>query len=172
MTHSQPQTALPKTGKAVYFLVTARIFIGLLFVVSGLEKLSTPYENFLYVIRGYEIFPYPLDFLAAVCVPWFELISGAFILLGLWWKPALGALWVFTIGMIIVVGQAMARKLPIQECGCFGDLVSVPLIVIFIFDSVMQVVMILLIKFAARTSVFSLDRYFLKKTANRASSHA
>jgi hypothetical protein len=61
---------------------------------------------------------------------------------------------------ILIVGQALLRKLPIDECGCFGGLISLPLSVVLMFDSVQLLLTGLLIKQEKHTGCFSLDRYF------------
>src|SRR4051812_43532449 len=101
--------------------VILRIFIGMILLGSGVEKLLSPYQNFLYVIQSYQMLPSQLEFLAAVGVPWIELVAGLFMLLGLWLNLALlGAVGLFS-SFIIIVGQALIRHLPIDHCGCFGE---------------------------------------------------
>jgi len=140
--------------------IPLRIMIGILFIVSGGEKLIGPYQNFLYVVSTYEIFPSILEEVIARGVPWVELILGLFLLLGLWTLNACkGALILFT-GFIIIVTQAIIRDLPITECGCFGELLSFPLNVVLLFDSCMFFICFYLIKKIHKTSQFSLDKVF------------
>ncbi|MBZ0167229.1 MAG: hypothetical protein K8I00_10530, partial [Candidatus Omnitrophica bacterium] len=60
----------------INFLVFARFLIGLIFVVSGFEKIITPYQNFQYVIQAYELFPEFAEAIIARTFPWVELITG------------------------------------------------------------------------------------------------
>ena len=140
--------------------VFLRIFIGLVLLVSGFEKLMSPYQNFLYVIQAYEMLPASLEKLAALSVPWIELLGGIFMLLGLWLNWSLkGSLLLFA-SFIVIVGQALLRHLPIDQCGCFGENIHIPPHYIIIFDSFMLLILFWLIRHPSKTRVFSLDQYF------------
>lgn len=145
---------------AINVFVIARVLIGAIFVVSGFEKLIGPYQNFLYVVQGYELFPPLLENIAAHVVPWIEFFLGVFLLLGLWLKWVLRAVLVLIAVFVFVVAQALMRNLSLIECGCFGDFLTVPLYVILVFDAVMLFVVDFLMRKEERTIVFSLDRYF------------
>jgi uncharacterized membrane protein YphA (DoxX/SURF4 family) len=140
-----------------------RLLLGLLYLASGIEKLMQPYENFVYVIQGYDIVHnYTLERIAAFIFPWVEFFLGVFLLLGLWIKICLWGYIVMSITFIIVVAQAMVRKLDIDNCGCFGELIHMPLHAVIILDiAVISLSALLLRKFPS-TSTFSLDRYFSK----------
>jgi len=136
--------------------------IGGIFIVSGFEKLVHPYENFLYVIQSYDVLDKNIDELTAAFFPWIEFIAGSFVLFGLWLSVSLRVVWCLTVIFLIVVSQAVFRNLPIHECGCFGELLSIPIPVILIFDSSLIVIMTLLRRMIECTRFFSLDRYFQK----------
>ena len=144
---------------ATNLFVIVRVLVGCMFVVSGFEKLISPYQNFLYVVQGYELFPSFLENVAAHIMPWIEFLLGVFLLLGLWLKWVLRAVLVLMAMFIIVVAQALIRNLSLIECGCFGDFISVPLHVTLIFDIIMLFVINLLVRKEERTGVFSLDCY-------------
>jgi uncharacterized membrane protein YphA (DoxX/SURF4 family) len=137
-----------------------RIAIGILFIVSGFEKIISPYQNFLYVIQAYELIPSPMDHWVAIVFPWIEFFVGVFVLLGLWLKVALRGAVVLFLTFILVVTQALIRHLPIDECGCFGQLISFPLHVVLIMDSVMLMSTLWLIVQINKDNFFSLDKYF------------
>ena len=143
-------------------VVLIRIFIGLIFVVSGTEKLLSHYQNFLYVIQGYDVVPAPWDEWVARLFPWIELLLGTFMMLGLWTIWMLRGLLVSTTVFVFVVGQALWRNLPIEQCGCFGELISIPLPTILLMDSVLWIYIAYLIIRIERTQRFSLDDYFSK----------
>ena len=63
----------------MWFLL--RILIGSIFIVSGLGKLLSPYQNFLYVIQAYQLLPAWGEALAAQIFPWVELLIGIFLAL-------------------------------------------------------------------------------------------
>ena len=141
-------------------LIVLRFFLAALFIISGGEKALGPYQNFLYVVQNYEIFPPFLEEIIARALPWVELFLGIFLLLGLWLKAALRGSFVLFAGFVMVVSQAMVRDLPITECGCFGALISFPLYVVLIFDTTMFFVTLLLIRKFDAVSSLSLDKRF------------
>lgn len=141
-------------------LAGIRIIIGLFLLVSGIEKLISPYQNFLYAIEAYEVLPAWGEVLTARVMPWLELMVGLFVCLGLWTDWALkGALVVFA-SFVIVVTQALLRGLPIDQCGCFGAAIHIPPKVIVVIDSAVLLLTVLLLRKAALTKKFSLDQSF------------
>ena len=146
-----------------------RIGLGLIFVISGAEKIIAPYQNFLYVIQNYALFPdkdvgifYSLEVLAARFIPWVEFFCGIFLSLGLWTAWALKGIFFLLLAFISVVGQAIFRGLPITECGCFGDLAALPLPVVLIFDVSLILLVMWLRRRLARTQQLGIDNYFKK----------
>ena len=142
----------------MFFLL--RIFLGLLFVVSGGEKVIWPYQNFLYVIESYQILPGFLEIFVARVFPWLELILGIFMILGLWLSWTLRGVMVMVAIFIVIVSQAIIRGLPLSECGCFGQLISLPLHKIILLDSGIFMTVFLMIRKFKSASRFSLDNQF------------
>ena len=139
-----------------------RVIIGSIFIVSGLGKLLSPYQNFLYVVQGYQLLPSWGEVLVAQAFPWIELIIGVFVLLGLWTHWALrGALCLFGI-FVVVVGQALLRGLPLESCGCFGEWIHLKPQVVIVMDSVSVLMIVLLLRNISHTMTCSLDSYFDK----------
>ena len=139
-----------------------RIIIGSVFVVSGLGKLLSPYQNFLYVIQAYQVLPSWGEVLAAQVFPWIELIVGVFVLLGLWTPWALrGALALFGV-FVVVVGQALIRSLPLENCGCFGEWIHLKPQMVIVLDSISLLLTCALLSNMSRVRKFSLDAYFDK----------
>jgi hypothetical protein len=112
------------------------------------------------VIQSYEILPKALEYAVAVSFPWLELILGIFCFLGLWIEWTAKGILIFFTTFIIVVGQALIRKLPISECGCFGELISFPLQTVFAFDSLNWLATACLILKSKDARKFSLDGYY------------
>lgn len=137
-----PAAAASLPARASVFWLCARAVIGGLLAVSGFEKLVGPYQNFAYVIEQYRIVGTDDAVLIAQTLPWAELVVGVFLILGLWIRAAaLGALAMFAV-FLVVVGQALARRLPMDECGCFGELVSIPPAGVFGMDLVIAAVLV------------------------------
>jgi hypothetical protein len=143
-----------------FMFILLRIVIGGVFVASGLGKLLSPYQNFLYVVQAYQLLPSGGEVLVAQIFPWIELITGIFVLLGLWTPWGLrGALLLFNI-FVLVVGQALLRGLPLADCGCFGGLVHLKPQVVIIMDSAGLLLTLLLIRNFSQTRKFGLDSFF------------
>ena len=142
----------------MYFLL--RIIIGSIFIVSGLGKLLSPYQNFLYVIQAYQVLPSWAEVLTAQIFPWIELFTGVFVLLGLWTSWSLrGALALFGV-FVVIVGQALIRGLPLATCGCFGEWIHLRLQTVIIIDSASLLLTLLLLYNIPQTRKLSLDSYF------------
>lgn len=139
-----------------------RILIGLVFLASGVEKVISPYQNFLYAIQAYQMLPGWAETAVARVFPWVELFVGIFCVLGLWCEAVLkGALILFAV-FVVVVAQALLRGLNIDQCGCFGELVHVRPQVMVVLDSFGVLLTFLLLRNLPKTKQFSLDRYFEK----------
>ena len=91
-------------------LLLLRFVIALIFIVSGIEKLISPRENFLYVLQAYEVFPDLLESVASMVFPWIELGIGVFLALGLWLRLAAAALACMSGSLVVVVAQASSAN--------------------------------------------------------------
>jgi putative oxidoreductase len=99
-------------------LLAFRIVLGGLFVYAGAVKALAPLD-FAQDIRNYDLVGPSLSFMAAVVLPWLEILAGAFLIAGVWKRGAaliISALLVFFVALIVVT---MVRGLDI-DCGCFG----------------------------------------------------
>ncbi|MBF0618593.1 MAG: DoxX family membrane protein [Candidatus Omnitrophica bacterium] len=139
-----------------------RIILGGIFIVSGVEKAASPVENFIYVLQAYKIVPSGSEAFIAAAFPWFELLTGIFMITGLWLVWVLRASMLLNGALMIVVGQAIIRKLPINDCGCFGNLVHWPLQGVFFLDLAMFLTAFLCLKNRTKASAWSLDMLYGK----------
>ncbi len=138
--------------------------IGALFIFSGFLKLTSPYQNFWYVIQGYDILVRPLDEWTAIVFPWIEFFVGVFLFFGLWTELfAKAALFMFT-GFIVILGQALIRQLPLEECGCFGERFSLSPRAMLILDSVCWLLMAVFVLNLPKANRWSLDHYFSRSS--------
>ena len=144
----------------INIFVVIRILIGLVLVFSGAEKLLSHYQNFLYVVQSYELLPESFEKPFVFIFPWIELLTGLFLVLGLWMTVSLKSVTVLFAVFIFVLSQATIRHLPVMECGCFGGAVTIPIHVTLILDSMTFLLIIWLNLNAQRTSRFGLDQYF------------
>ncbi len=142
--------------------VIVRLLIGGLLVFASTQKLFSPYQNFLFIIHSYGLFSFPIDYVIAWILPWIELFLGIFLIFGLWLKHTLRGTLILFFGFIVVLAQALIRKLPVNDCGCFGDGFSLPLPWILSVDSLLLLMLVLLLWKIKMTSHVSLDEYFEK----------
>lgn len=111
-----------------FFLNFSRIFVGVLFIFSGLIKANDPL-GFGYKLQEYfEVFHIP--FLSGIatgiaiflCV--LEIMLGALLLLGFWGKKVAGGLLAIIVFFTFLTFVSAAFKV-VTSCGCFGD--AIPL---------------------------------------------
>ena len=141
-------------------LLILRVVVGGLFMFSGLLKLLQPYQNFLYVIHSYEIVSGTPARILAITIPWLEFLLGIFVISGLWLRRSISGLWALSTMFIVVLFSAMARNLPIKECGCFGDSFSLPPQQMIRVDTVIWLILAVLWRMADKTKHWSLDALF------------
>jgi uncharacterized membrane protein YphA (DoxX/SURF4 family) len=145
-------------------LFILRIASGALFIVSGFAKLIEPYQNFLAVIHSYRVVSGEPARAAAIALPWAELIFGVFLLKGLWVRFSAFALWSLNSVFFAVVASALWRKLPIENCGCFGESrAPLTLSQVLVMDAALWVILGILCVRAADASLWSIDRFFERK---------
>ncbi len=142
------------------YLFAARIAVGCVFIVSGFQKLTQPYQNFLYVVQNFEVLPEWAEAAVAHAFPWIELFGGVFLVFGLWTGLMLRLLWLANSAFVVILAQAIVRKLPIRDCGCFGEMIRLPLPVMLGFDLGMWLVFGLLVVFERSARRFGLDNRF------------
>ena len=150
----------------IKFFICLRIMTGFVFVASGFVKLMQPYQNFLVTIQSYEILSGAPAVALAKAMPWAEFLVGVFLILGFWSRLSILVLWVFNTVFIGVVSSALIRKLPLQECGCFGDSFSLQPQQTLWMDITLWLIFLWLAACFDVTRCFSLDQYF------ESSSHA
>ncbi|MBF0533186.1 MAG: DoxX family membrane protein [Candidatus Omnitrophica bacterium] len=151
--------------KINYFLL-ARFLIAGIFLVSGMEKLLSPIENFIYAIQGFEALHSPgLERLTAEVMPWIEFFVGLFLLLGLWTRIALIGVMAMGFTFALIVGQGIWRGLPLINCGCFGDLIHFPIFATFTIDCFLFSLGGIALLHLPRVTVFSLDVWLRESRA-------
>ena len=101
-------------------LVVFRLVLGGLFVYAGVVKVLDPL-GFAQDIRNYRLVGQSLSFIAAIVLPWLEILAGLALAAGVWKRASaliISGLLVFFILLTLVT---IARGLDV-ECGCFGAL--------------------------------------------------
>ncbi len=97
-----------------------RVLLGVWFVYSGGIKIfGTGLDRFTSDVANYKLVPAPWDAVAAYSVPWFELIAGLCLMLGILRRGAILTLTGLVVVFAISVGWAWTQNLDIS-CGCHG----------------------------------------------------
>lgn len=101
-----------------WLVLPVRVFLGALFVMAGVLKVSDP-QAFAFSIKAFKILPDHLALLATFVLPWLEMICGVLLIGGVWTRAAalvgIGQLALFIGGIISVLQRGLNVK-----CGCFG----------------------------------------------------
>ena len=108
----------PGQNTGIYRVIelAARIVVGLVFLLYGLDKITRP-DNFARAIANYRLLPEALVNLVAVTLPWVECVCGLLLLAGQWVRSA-ALVSAFLLGVFVVaVSITLARGLDIA-CGC------------------------------------------------------
>jgi uncharacterized membrane protein YphA (DoxX/SURF4 family) len=100
-----------------WLTVRTQIALGIFFVVAALPKIADP-PSFAHMVYNYRLLPGPLVNLAALTMPWAELLMGIALICGIWRRTAawlVGALlgvFIVAISINLIRGNAI-------DCGCF-----------------------------------------------------
>jgi uncharacterized membrane protein YphA (DoxX/SURF4 family) len=100
----------------------ARLIPGGVLAFSGYVKAIRPAEEFAAVLANYWILPPAALVPLARIVPWVEMAVGLCLLAGFGIRrAALSAAGLYGV-FIVFLSQALLRRLPMNDCGCFGAL--------------------------------------------------
>ena len=148
-----------KRGFGFYTLQFIRIFVGVLFIFSGLIKANDPsglaykMEEFFEVWHMTWLSPFALTFSIAMIV--FEIMAGIALLLGYAFRLFSFLLLILMVFFTFLTAYAVFSG-KIKECGCFGDCIPLTAMQSFIKDIVLLILVIILV--AGRKLIFPLFR--------------
>jgi uncharacterized membrane protein YphA (DoxX/SURF4 family) len=100
-------------------VLISRVFIGLLFIVSSLDKIVDP-AAFARSVSNYGMLPAWMPMLVATILPWLELLCGLGVLFGLFLRGSSLLLTAMLALFTLAVVSAWLRGLDIS-CGCFSQ---------------------------------------------------
>jgi len=112
-----------RSGKMIrnkHLLCAFRLIVGGLFIYAGVIKIADPL-GFARDIQNYRVLPPAACLFIALALPWFEALSGAFLIVGIFKRTSAWLLSFLLAGFIVLVVVTMARGLDV-DCGCFGSL--------------------------------------------------
>jgi uncharacterized membrane protein YphA (DoxX/SURF4 family) len=96
----------------------ARLVLGGVFIYASLDKILHPLA-FAKSINNYQILPDRLINLAAIILPWLELILGSLLLFGVWLPGAVTLINFLLAAFFAALLFNIARGLNV-DCGCFS----------------------------------------------------
>ena len=99
-------------------LITLRWSIAVIFIVAGITKILNPF-TFAEDIDNYRMLPYLLVTIMAIVMPWLEIFSGIFLVVGKLRQGAIFILLLLNVIFLIAITSAIIRGLDIT-CGCFA----------------------------------------------------
>jgi uncharacterized membrane protein YphA (DoxX/SURF4 family) len=95
-----------------------RVALGAVFIVASLDKIQNP-EAFAMTIANYRFLPYKFINGMAIVLPWLEVITGTFLVLGVWIRANTIIVWSLLFAFSVAISLALFRGLDIS-CGCFS----------------------------------------------------
>ena len=101
-------------------LILLRLVLGGLFVYAGVVKALDPL-GFAQDIRNYRLVGQSLSFLAAVILPWLEILAGLALAAGVWRRASAFVISALLGCFIVLTLVTIVRGLDV-DCGCFGAL--------------------------------------------------
>jgi len=100
-----------------WLTIRVQIALGAIFVVAALPKIADP-PSFAHMIYNYRILPAGMINIAAITMPWIEILCGLALILGIWTKPARTIITAMLVVFMIAITINLARGNAI-DCGCF-----------------------------------------------------
>ena len=128
-----------------------RLILGIIFIYASYEKILDP-ESFSKNIHNFHITPVAVENLAALIIPWLELIIGVFLIFGIFLEGSTNITIVLLVFFIIILSQAVFRGIDVH-CGCFKSEADVGImdlrmeLIKHIGEDIIYLVMAFIVKF-------------------------
>ena len=103
--------------KSLNITLIFRLIVGMIFIYASYDKIINPID-FSDNIHNYHITPIFVENLAALIIPWVELIVGISLILGVFLDGAVSITIALLIFFIFILSQAVFRGIDVH-CGCF-----------------------------------------------------
>ena len=94
-----------------------RVILGIIFIYASYDKILDP-AGFSRNIHNFHVTPLAVENLAALIIPWMELIIGVFLIFGVFLEGSTSITIGLYIFFIIILSQAVFRGIDVH-CGCF-----------------------------------------------------
>jgi len=100
--------------------IIPRIILGVVFIIASYHKILDP-ASFSNNIHNFHITPSAVENLAALSIPWLELILGVFLIFGVFLEGSISLTIGLYIFFIFILSQAVFRGIDVH-CGCFKSI--------------------------------------------------
>ncbi|HQR66233.1 MAG TPA: MauE/DoxX family redox-associated membrane protein [Thermoanaerobaculia bacterium] len=110
-------TSLRRWLGSEWLTTRVQIALGLLFIAAALPKVADP-PSFAHMIYNYRLLPGGLVNLSALVLPWFELLCGVALVLGIWSRTSAALVGLLLAVFVAAIAVNLARGNAI-DCGCF-----------------------------------------------------
>ena len=100
-----------------YLQPALRLLLAWIFIQSGWDKLQH-LEAFYTAAQNYKILTPTLTYFYSVVLPWFEIMAGLYLLVGLFIRFSAALCGLLTLSFLIALGIVLTRGDAI-DCGCF-----------------------------------------------------
>lgn len=107
------------------FFLAIRLIVGGVFLLFGFSKAIAPIEEFISVIKTYQLLPEAVVPAAAIIFIIAEISAGLFFIVGIFTQRAAQLTAVLLTLFIIALSQALLRGIGLEDCGCSGGLFSI-----------------------------------------------
>ncbi|MFH0959813.1 MAG: MauE/DoxX family redox-associated membrane protein [Pseudomonadota bacterium] len=102
-----------------WITLISRLVVGLVFIYASAHKILDP-EEFAGSIRNYGLIPPAFSNIVALTLPWLELVSGAFLILGI--QTRASALLTSSMMLVFLGAIIYAYSVGLDiDCGCFSS---------------------------------------------------
>jgi len=142
---------LRRIATSEYVALVLRVFVGGFFVYASMSKIPYP-AQFAEAVANYSLVPYSILNLGAVILPWIELLSGLFLIIGFMSRASAILIGLMLIMFDLMVLINMYWGAPIT-CGCY-DTVGEPIGWRKIIENAVMLIFIIQIYFYDRLLIF------------------
>lgn len=111
----------PRDPRLAWAALAARLIVGLVLAYSGLHKAAAPAEEFAVVVESYYVLPQDMALSFARVVPWVELLAGLALASGYLTRASAAAAAMLFSAFISALASTIWRRIPLENCGCFGQ---------------------------------------------------
>jgi len=148
------RTAVGEFLENRWLIFFSRLALGGILLAASVTKLQRQAE-FIDTVAGYGILPESLAQFYGLVVPWVELFVGCSLILGIFTRFASALSIPLTVSFIVASSYALLNAVT-DECGCFGELITLSHPVALSLDAVMLAMALLLLFGKGRAEFLSI----------------